>query len=453
MGKSLNLENIISYDELYNLYITENKTAKQISLIYSCGKTSIFRLLKKYNIYKPTDLRAESSQNMIFEKYGVVNVFQSEIIKEKLKQTNLEKYGVESATQNNEIKNKIKNTMLKKYGFEYPKQTNKIIQTYFQDENTAREYIITNFKDMKATEIAKKIDISYVQLLRYLRRYNLHEYIDFKPSSSQYEDIIIEYLKTLGITNIEQHNKTILKNKEIDIYLPDYKLGIEINGNYWHSDIFKDKKYHLNKSLEAQEQGIHLVHLYEYELTDPIQLNKIKSILTIFTGNVTNKIYARKCTIKEITNKEAKPFNDMNHIQNHRNAQITYGLYYEDKLVQLMSFSKHSKYEWEIIRGCPGSNNVVIGGVSKLFNHFIKEKNPNTVFSYCDFNKFDGHGYEALGMDFIGYTGPDKSWLFDNKRKARSSKNYKLYSETCDGIIWGAGSKKYLWTNKKNKEN
>ena len=53
-----------------------------------------------------------------------------------------------------------------------------------------------------------------------------------------------------------------------------------------------------------------------------------------------NRIYARKCTIKQISNGEAKPFNEENHLQGHRNAQITYGLFYKGELVQLMSFSK-----------------------------------------------------------------------------------------------------------------
>ena len=83
-----------------------------------------------------------------------------------------------------------------------------------------------------------------------------------------------------------------------------------------------------------------------------------------------------------------------------------------------MSFSK-TRYnknlkndsDWEIIRGCPGSNNIVIGGVSKLFTHFIRDYKPDKIFSYCDFNKFNGKSYEAIGMKFIGYTGPDMKWL------------------------------------------
>ena len=87
-----------------------------------------------------------------------------------------------------------------------------------------------------------------------------------------------------------------------------------------------------------------------------------------------------------------------------------------------------SQDSWEIIRGCPGSNNLVVGGVSKLFKNFIRDYKPKQIFSYCDFNKFDGKGYEAIGMKLIGYTGPDMKWLMPNhvvvNRKPSKHKEY-----------------------------
>ena len=101
---------------------------------------------------------------------------------------------------------------------------------------------------------------------------------------------------------------------------------------------------------------------------------------------------------------------------------------------------------WEIIRGCPGSNNIVIGGVSKLLKHFIKQQNPKEIFSYCDFNKFDGRGYESIGMKFIGYTGPNKWWVLKNREVVeRNPKKYKEYKENSLTQIYGSGSKKYLY--------
>ena len=139
-------------------------------------------------------------------------------------------------------------------------------------------------------------------------------------------------------------------------------------------------------------------------------------------------------------------FNEANHLQGHRNAQITYGLFYHGLLVQLMSFSKHKKYGWEIIRGCPGSNNIVIGGVSRLFKRFIKDQNPDSVFSYADFNKFDGSGYLNLGMKFIGYTGPDMRWIINGKVFSRNPFKHKEMKEASEAVLWGSGSKKFLWT-------
>ena len=100
-----------------------------------------------------------------------------------------------------------------------------------------------------------------------------------------------------------------------------------------------------------------------------------------------------------------------------------------------MSFSK-TKYnrnlgenEWEIIRGCPGSNNIVVGGVSKLFKHFIEDYKPNKVFSYCDFNKFDGKSYleSLIAMISRNWENPtfyptiEQLWEFREKWENKES--------------------------------
>ena len=119
-----------------------------------------------------------------------------------------------------------------------------------------------------------------------------------------------------------------------------------------------------------------------------------------------------------------------------------------------MSFSKHPKYEWEIIRSCSKLNITVIGGINKIFKHFINDHNPNNIFSYCDFNKFDGKGYEVLGMKLIGYTGPDMKWLMKNGDVVnRQPYKHSTLKNTAYAKIFGSGSKKYLWTNPFNGDN
>ena len=253
--------------------------------------------------------------------------------------------------------------------------------------------------------------------------------------------IILGLFLIITLSNLIFSIDIIHQDKEIRILL---KQELELNGI---------KKYHFKKSIEAENLGIRLIHIYEYEWLDLNQRLKIQSLLKTALNVIPTKIYARNCEVKLITNAQAKIFNNLNHLQGHRNAQVTYGLFYHGNLVQLMSFSR-TRYNknlvgdntWEIIRGCPGSNNIVVGGVSKLFKYFIKKHNPDSIFSYCDFNKFNGIGYTKLGMKFIGYTAPDMKWILPGGIiQNRSPHKHTKLKETAIAKIFGAGSKKYLW--------
>lgn len=67
-----------------------------------------------------------------------------------------------------------------------------------------------------------------------------------------------------------------LDGKELDIYIPELKLALEYNGSAFHhsncslSDAFlmksyKDPEYHMFKFNKCKEQGITLIHIYDFE--------------------------------------------------------------------------------------------------------------------------------------------------------------------------------------------
>ncbi|MDA3779279.1 MAG: hypothetical protein PF487_03455, partial [Bacteroidales bacterium] len=123
--------------------------------------------------------------------------------------------------------------------------------------------------------------------------------------------------------------KIRIENKEIDIYLPDYKLGIEFDGLYWHSDLFKEKNYHLNKTIECEKQDIHLLHVFEDEWIYKKEI--VKSIIKSKLGIIENKIFARKCIIKEISdNNSIRNFLNINHLQSFVGSSVKIGLFYND---------------------------------------------------------------------------------------------------------------------------
>ena len=401
------------------------------------------------------------------ERYGMSNYSSTEECREKVRATNLAKYGTNTPAQNPAILEKMKNTCVEKFGVDnywksdefrkaqqqkYFDKFPDLTATYkeiYQDPERLREYI-NALADKTTIGIAESFNISRASAYTLLAKNDLLDIVDVEHQTSHYEKEIAEYI---GTDLCELNNRTALSGKEIDIYVPSKKLGIEVNGTYWHSNLFKAKSYHQEKSKLAEKAGIRLIHIWEYEWLDPVQQNKIKMMLDIALGRVQTRIYAKNCEIRQISNKEAKALNDKVHLQGHRDAKVTYGLFYNNELVQLMSFSQtrynrnlKNSNSWEIIRGCPGSNNIVVGGVSKLFKHFIKEYDPQEVFSYCDFNKFDGKSYEAIGMEFIGYTAPDMKWLLNDGTVAnRKPRHHSELKEQSKAQLFGAGSKKFLW--------
>lgn len=274
--------------------------------------------------------------------------------------------------------------------------------------------------------------------------------------TSAAEDEIAEYISSLGV-RVQRHNYSLLNRKsEIDIYCPDYNVAIEFNGMYWHStEVQKDKYYHSNKTRQCAEKGVRLIHIYEWEWSNPVKQQILKSFLKVVFQKIENPIYARQCEIREVSTKDYRAFCELNHLQGYRAAKVVYGLYYQDTLVQLMSFSPPQKrnaketFQWEIVRGCPGSNNVVVGGVSKLWKHFLKVHQPESVMSYCDTNKFDGHSYLDIGMTLYKddplnvwyvdiHTGKVQQWLFRDKEKREA-----LLANSF--IVYGAGNKTFVW--------
>lgn len=83
---------------------------------------------------------------------------------------------------------------------------------------------------------------------------------------SKHETYLYDIVK-LYCPDALQNTRKIIKNRELDIYIPSLKLAIEYNGirfhNIEHSE--KMKTLHLDKSIECRKRGIRLIHIYQFE--------------------------------------------------------------------------------------------------------------------------------------------------------------------------------------------
>lgn len=371
---------------------------------------------------------------------GVDNPFKSKEVREKIKETNLRKYGTECVLSSNDIRKKIKETNIKKYGVDHVSKSkvvmDKIVKSQINTnwntrlsfdiielstaENFCNFLINKKFKlNRKPTikDISLSLNISLTSAYNYVKYYKAEEYVIH--NSSTLEIMFKDFLDKYSINYI-QHDRQQIKPKELDFYIPKANLAIEINDTASHNSTkhylkeeLVSEYYHFNKTQLAKEKGIHLIHIFEYEMMNSDKYNKIINYIKSILDIDTTRVYARNCNIKEISTKEAREFLDTHHFQNYASSSIKLGLYYKDELVEVMTFGKprfNKNYEYELIRLCTSSSYKVIGGSQKLFKYFLNKYNPKSIISYCDISKFTGDVYNALGFTLVENTKPNYVW-------------------------------------------
>ncbi|MCK9417065.1 hypothetical protein M0Q97_10445 [Candidatus Dojkabacteria bacterium] len=416
--------------------------------------------LEKYGV-KTTLLDNKTKEKIkqtINEKYGVDEILSSPEIRNKTKKSMIEKYNVEYPIQNKEIQNKIKQTNLKKFGVEYPTQNidiyNKIKQTNLERYghiSPIKSQIVKDKLKKKYIDYYKNVGINIVdidnknkliincdkctknfKISKILFNHKLLKNIELcpicnPPSKSNNEILLQKFILDKYNNEILINKKNIISPLELDIYLPDLKLAFEYNGIYWHNELHKDDNYHLNKTELCEQQGIQLIHIYEDDWL--YKQNIVKSMILNKLGKTPNKIFARKCEIKEITdNKLIRTFLNDNHIQGFVGSKIKIGLFYDNELVSLMTFGDRrvamgkkstNEGEYELLRFCNKLNTNVVGGASRLFKYFNKNYNPTEITTYADRSFSQGNLYDNLGFKFVGKTQPNYYYVIYDKRYHR----------------------------------
>jgi len=442
-----------------------------------CKKT----IKKKYGVehVSQSDKFKEKYKKTCLEKYGVESVFQVKEFKEKIKKTNLNRYGVENVFQLDEIKEKSKKTLLENYGVDNVSYSNEIkekkINTCIRNHGVSSYFKTKEFKEKSKKTLLENYGVNhYTKTNKYKEDLNkkffnrllnssrlkdlvtpLFKLEDYKGIKYEYpwkctkcetefednldngkvprcptcypklngtsigEQEVLEFVKQY-YPNAKQ-DRSSLDGKEIDVYILELKLGIEYNGLYWHSEIGNntEPKYHQDKHLLAKEKGIHLIQIFEDEWLNKQDI--VKSILLNKMGKSFNKIFARKCKIKSVSNKESKQFLFDNHLQGEING-IHIGLYHQDQLVSLITMGKsrfNKSFDYEILRFCNKKNTSVIGGLSKLLSYFKKEYNPESIITYADARYGEGTGY--LNSDFVykELTSPNYYYIKNQGRESR----------------------------------
>jgi hypothetical protein len=469
LKKSSNLRVLVSCDScfiekecFYNAY--NKQVQKSDDGKYRCIKCSIpYKSNKKWGVdhYSKTDDFKKKFKETCESKYGG-HFNKLDDFKKKIVNTNVDRYGVNYPIQKKEIRDKMEQSMFHLYGSTHSLHNeflrNKSLEKMIEKYGSAYSMQIPSIRDkiISSSKITKKnifinknpdiIEIDYEEGLYIVKCESCKN--NFKITGHMYhmrkkyntticticnnvgksgsELQVYEFIKDNYNNEILQNKRNIVDNIELDIYLPDIKIAFEFNGLYWHSELYKEKRYHLNKTNICKEKNIELIHIWEDDWM--FKKDIVKSIILNKLKKTSNKIFARNCRIKEISdNKLIREFLETNHIQGFVGSKIKIGLFYEDELVSLMTFGqlrislgqKSEEGTYELLRFCNKLNTTVVGGASKLFKYFLDKYIPNKVISYSDYSRSNGNMYYKLGFNLEHNSEPNYFYIIDGIRSHR----------------------------------
>lgn len=402
-------------------------------------------------------IRKQRQTNL--NRYGVESNFNNGPIRESYKKILKQKYDVEHPLQNKELLNKAQQTTLKRHGTlnmigsEKVKKTiqqrygvnhvmkNEIIKnkSTYKTKNKKDNFFKTRLEVMNMTIIdesifgyklkCKKCDNIMSSVLR--QKINVKYRDDKKLCDkcfpvntfrSNFEDEVYNELKTVFYDEIQLNRQYL--GMEIDILIPSRKIAIECNGVYWHSELHKLKSYHKEKKEFIEKQGYNLIQIWEDDWKDVDKRKIIINRLKVKLG-IGNKIYARKCGIKEVKGKVALSFINNYHLKKYAPASINVGLFYNEELVSITTFisRKKSGYtQYEILRNCTKDDNIIIGGISKVIKYFSENYNSDIYsFADCDWTSLNNSSYTNTGFILEKYTDPGYYWVINGLRRNRQN--------------------------------
>lgn len=240
--------------------------------------------------------------------------------------------------------------------------------------------------------------------------------------TSKQEQAVLAWIQQYYITATKfkfPERKT--RPKEIDVFIPELKLGIEFCGLRFHqeNDLDEnkaDENKHYKKMLEANKLGIRLITIFgdEWETRE----QQIKNFLLSTIGKNEYKIGARECEVRLISKNLCDEFMEANHIQGKDNSFVSFGLFHDGDIVGAVTGGTHPQRHTKgdkslyLNRLAFKANTTVMGGASRLMGA-LAEYSRNNGFEYIKSwsdNRWSvGNVYKELGFVFESEKDKDAS--------------------------------------------
>lgn len=287
--------------------------------------------------FKSPEMRERLRQTFI-QKYGVDNPFKSPEIKAKIKKTLIETYGVDNPLKSEAVKCKMRKTNILKYGVDNPG----VLPSLTGIGNLDDEFCIWRYNKLQELSVSSEDSENYNALKDHiLNNYDGSSYfintLKYKirdPRTRQPSKIETKISNALAQLNLAFQANVLLefmrhpatnRIRELDFFLPDYNLAIEVNGSYTHSvDSVSEPDYHRFKFESCASNNIKLLMFTEAEILNEFDMvvniikyhvNLTESLDISKIPDISHKLvrYGLKSILESTEDKEVA-VNDFTHI-------------------------------------------------------------------------------------------------------------------------------------------
>ena len=319
-------------------------------------------------------------------KNGDQTVCSHECAIERQRRNSMKKYGTEHPMQSSIVQKHHKESMMKLYGVEFPLQKKEFVD---KQQKTVRE---TNMREH---------GVPYACML---------------PQCAEAQGRILSKTNLEFLNNLRDHSIDATYEKRLgdycyDICIESQKLLVEIDPTYTHNSIYnhygqiRDKYYHRNKTICANDNGYQCIHIFDWD-------DKLK-ILNMLYDKIS--IDASELEIYKLKSEVGNEFLNNYHLRKSCYNQLLYlGLVKNNELYQIMTFGKsryNNHFDVEMLRTCTRFGYDIIGGAAKLFSFALNYFEFDSVISYCDIAKSNQNFYTCeLNMKLHHIVPPSRIW-------------------------------------------
>lgn len=190
---------------------------------------------------------------------------------------------------------------------------------------------------------------------------------------------------------------------------------IYCNANFYINLVPIKNEYQADELVQlqvnCQKDDIFLVHIWE-----DVWLTKKKQIISrihSFLG-LNKSFHGRKAKVIPLSLTAISSFLNTHHLQGYIKAKYNFGLIADGEIIAAANFSdtrpmKHKGESYssaELVRFASKNGLTIVGGLSKLIKHFLKQVEINDLMTYADRDWSIGRGYDKLGFELTATTEP-----------------------------------------------